>query len=162
MCKSIFSVICISAWYRGLYPQQSLLSAHHLLSFQPTFQDHSGIFMLAKVTTPLKGVCYFQSNIKSHWKLNAGFPGHSFFCLLPLFFFDWFGYFDKKIDCKERRGHDFSQPMVVIYAYDRHRGMRASCICSACNCSPNAQTNKKRCQQLREFYFILKHLLYTN
>lgn len=108
-------------------------------------------------------VCYFQFNIKSHWKLNAGFPGRSFFCPLPPpLFFDWFGYFDKKIDCKERRGHDFSQPMVVVYAYDRHRGMRASCICSACNCSPNAQTNKKRCQQLREFYFILKHLLYTN
>lgn len=84
------------------------------------------------------------------------------FVCVGVWFFGWLGYFDKPIDCKERRGFDFSQPKVVTHAYNRHRGMRISCTCLACNYSPNAQVNKKRYQQLSEFYFILKHLLSAN
>ena len=82
-------------------------------------------------------VCYFQSIIKLYWNLNDSFPSCSFFC-------GCLGSFEKKIACKEGRGCDFSQPMAVISACDRHRGMRTSCICLACNHSPNAQMNQEK------------------
>lgn len=92
------------------------------------------------------------------WLVVVGVWG--FFCWLG--FSDCLGYFDKSVDCKERRGFDFSQPKVVIHACSRHKGMGTSCICLACNCSPSAQMNKKRFQQPSEFLFMLKHLVYGN
>ena len=62
-CRPVGFVIRIPAWYTDLYPQNSLISAHHFLSFQATFQDYSDILMFAKIATPFRedyqSVCLF-------------------------------------------------------------------------------------------------------
>lgn len=66
-CRPVGFVIHVSAWYTDLYPQNSLISAHHLLSFQAMFQDYSDILMFAKLHLSGKAInlyVYFPSILK--------------------------------------------------------------------------------------------------